>query len=89
MVVVWSSEARKDLAALRRTGRGALADRAEQLGQRLEAHPEDHRLEGHQRSIEGYGGQGWAKTLRAGPDVCVMGWAVDGDDLVILRVVKH
>lgn len=88
MVVIWSSDARKDLAVLRRTGRGALADRAEELGQRLAANPRDHRREGHQRSIKGYGGQGWARTLRAGPDVCVMGWAVDGYDLVILRV-KH
>ena len=87
MVVVWSSDARQDIAALRRRRLGTLADRAEVLAQRLAANPKDHRLEGHQRSIEGYGGQGWARTVRAGGDVAVVGWAIDGAELVILRVL--
>ncbi len=86
MVVVLSAEAEADLADLRRTGRDALADRALRFAQHLAARPQAHRLEGVQRSIEGYGGQGWARTLRVGGDVCMVGWAVDGDELVILRV---
>lgn len=89
MVVVLSSDAQADLDALRRTGRGALADRAEELIQRLAANPAGHRIEGIQRSIEGFGGQGWGRTVRAGDDVAAVGWAIDGDELVVLRVRRR
>lgn len=88
MVVVLSAEAEADLADLRRTGRDALADRALRFAEQLADRPQDHRREGVQRSIEGYGGQGWTRTLRVGADVCMVGWAIDDDELVILRV-KH
>ena len=86
--VVWTSGARQDLASLRRKGHGALAASAVAFVQRLDANPQNHRLEGIQRSIDG--GQGWARTLRVGGTMCVVGWTVDANgDLVILGVQHY
>ena len=85
MVVVWTPRALADIQALRRSGRGRLADEAEALGARLQANPQGHRREGTQVTTKD-GRHGWARTLRDGPDMCVVAWVVAGDQLVILRV---
>ena len=85
MVVVWAVRALADIQALRRSGRGHLADEAEALGARLQANPLGHRREGTQVTTRP-GQHGWARTLHVGPDMCVVGWTVVGNQLVILRV---
>ena len=76
-----------EIEALRERGRERLADRAEELVGRLEADPEGHRGLGTQLSIEG-GGFGWARSVEAAGEVCIVAWVVEDDDVVVLDV-KH
>ena len=52
---------------------------------RLEADPEGHRSVGMQVRAEG-GGFGWARSVEAAGEVCVVAWVVEDDEVVVLDV---
>ena len=87
MHVIRTAKATAEIEALRARGRERLADRAEEIVGRLEVDPEGHRGVGTQMRVEG-GGFGWAKSVEAAGDVCVVAWVVEDDNLVVLDV-KH
>ena len=87
MHVIHSAKAIAEIEALRARGRERLADRAEEIVAQLEADPEGHRGVGTQLSVEG-GGFGWARSVEAAGEVCVVAWVVE-DGKVVVLAVKH